>query len=290
VPATTDQPLSRSKEPISVSIQFLKRTLVVLTIGVVQLGLLVVPATLSSGSTPKALPTKTIITGTNTFVNQIRQYFFCQTSKCKKEVAANKAKVLSAVAGIDAYLKLMMNDSVPSSESRLVHKYGVDARALISAVALYPKQKNPDDEAQNAGIIYYQSANVGSDSYLLDAVISKVPVSFSQWSVGVVGVVYAMQVDTQAESSKASTATDISANRSLLLEATSLRSDANGPNAAFNALLVKFASTQTKESSASILTLEGKKSSTSQTELAALATSLSAQFSKIVSTQNKLAK
>ena len=272
------------------SISFLKRTLVVLTIGVVQLTLVGAPAAISSGSTPKALPTKTIVIGTNTFINQIRQYFFCQTSKCKKDTSANMAKALGAVAGLDAYLKLMKNDSIPSSESKPARKYGVDVRALIGAVHLYPKQKNPDDEAQNAGIIYYQSANVGSDSYLLDAAVTKARVSFTQWSVGVVGVVYAMQVDTQAESSKATTATDISANQSLLLEAASLRSDANGPNAAFNALLVTFAATQLKESKLSILILEGKKSATTRAELATLATSLSSQFSKIVSMQNKLAK
>jgi hypothetical protein len=263
---------------------------VVLSIGAVQLALVAAPATISSGSTPKALPTKAIVIGTNTFINQIRQYFFCQTSKCKEEAGANKAKALSAVAGLDAYLKLMKTDPIPSSESKLAHKYGVDVQALINAVHIYPKQKSPDDEAQNAGIIYYQSANVGSDSYLLDAAATKARVRFAQWSVGVVGVVYAMQVDTQAESSKATTATDISANQSLLLEAASLRSDANGPNAAFNTLLVTFASTQIRESQLSILTLEGKRSATTKAELATLATSLSAQFSKIVSTQNKLAK
>jgi hypothetical protein len=263
---------------------------VVLTIGVVQLGLLAVPTAFSSASTPKALPTKSIDAGTTTYLDQIRQYFFCQTAKCKKDVTANKAKELSAVAAIDAYLKLMKNDSVPSPQSKIVHKYRVDARALIAAVNLYPKQKNADDEAQNAGIIYYQSANVGSDSYLLSAAATKVQPSFKQWSVGVVAVVYAMQVDTQAESSKASTATDISANRSLLLEAASLQSDTDGPNAAFNSLLQEFGSTQIKESAASILILEGKKSATTQAELATLASSLSTQFTKIVSTQNKLAK
>jgi hypothetical protein len=263
---------------------------VVLAVGLAQLALVGAPTTIASASTSKALPTKAIVIGTNTYINQIRQYFFCQTTQCKKETAANKAKALSAVTGLGAYLKLLKNDSIPPSESKLARKYVDDVQALINAVHLYPKQKNPDDEAQNAGIIYYQSANVGSDSYLLDAAVTKAPVSFKQWSVGVVGVVYAMQVDTQAESSKAPTATDVSANRSLLLEAASLRSDANGPNAAFNALLVTFASTQTKESKLSIIALGGKKSATTETELATLASSLSAQFSKIVSMQNKLAK
>ena len=272
------------------SIQLLKRALVVLTIALAQLGFLLAPGVVSAATTAKALPTKAIVTGTNTYINQIRQYFFCKTAKCKKEVVANKTQAMKAVAGINVDLKLMKSDPVPSSLSKIVRKYEADAVALLNAVSLYPKQKSAYDQAQNAGIIYYQSANVGSDTYLLDATWLKAAVSFKQWSVGVVGVVYAMQVDTQAESAKASTATVVSANRSLLLEAKSLKNDANGPNATFNAMLVKFASTQIKESSLSILALSGKKTSTTQTQLATLASSLSAQFTKIVNMQNKLAK
>jgi hypothetical protein len=273
-----------------VSTQFLKRTLVVLSIILAQLAFLLAPSAVTAATTAKALPTKAIVTATSTYLNQIRQYFFCQTAKCKKEVAANKALEKGAVAALNSDLKLMKDDSVPSSMTRITHKYEADAVALLSAVDRYPKQKSAFDEAQNAGIIYYQSANVGSDAYVLDTILLKATVNFKQWSVGVVGVVYAMQVDTRAESAKASTATVISANRSLLLEARSLRSDANGPNATFNTMLVKFAITQIKESNLSILALTGKKTSTTPARLATLATSLSAQFTKIVNMQNKLAK
>jgi hypothetical protein len=67
-------------------------------------------------------------------------------------------------------------------------------------------------------------------------------------------------------------------------------SDANGPNAQFNALVVQFATTQALDSRDSLLILEGKGKSVTRADLKALATKLTSEFKSLSALQNKLAK
>jgi hypothetical protein len=274
-----------------VSPQILKRYGVVLTVGLLELALLAVPTALSGAAQAKpVLPTKQIVTSSDKYINTIRTYFFCQTAKCKKAASSHKAAADTAISGIKFEIKLMKADAVPASQAAIVSKYQVDAGALIAAYAAYPKKTNADDVANNIGIIYYQSSNLGSDDYLLGCAQTKSPVNFKVWSVGVVGVAYAMQVDTQAETTTAPATTILYANQSLLAEATSMISDANGPNARFNALVVQFATTQALDSRDSLLILEGKGKSVTRADLKALATKLTSEFKSLSALQNKLAK
>jgi hypothetical protein len=235
------------------------------------------------------LPTKTIVTKSDKDINAIRTFFFCQTAACKKGLKANSAAATAGLSDLRAEVMTMKADAVPSSEKKVVAKYVTDASALINAFQDYPKQADADDQANNIGIIYYQSSNLGSDSYLLGCISTKSPVSFKIWSVGVVGVAYAMQVDTQAETSTAPASTIVAANQSLLVEAASLLSDTNGPSAKFNKLVAQFAKTQALDSRDSLLILDGKSKSIKPATLKALAAKLSAEFKVIASLQNELA-
>jgi hypothetical protein len=280
-----------SKESNIVSLQILKRYGAVLTVGLLELAVLAVPTALSGAAQTKpVLPTKQIVTSSDKYINAIRTYFFCQTTKCKKAAASHKAAADTAISGIKSEIKLMKADAVPTSQVALVAKYKVDAGALIAAYVAYPKKTSADELSNNIGIIYYQSSNLGSDDYLLGCAQTKSSVIFKEWSVGVVGVAYAMQVDTQAETTTAPASTILSANESLLAEATSMISDANGPNAQFNALVVQFATTQALDSRDSLLILEGKGKSVTRADLKALATKLTSEFKSLSALQNKLAK
>lgn len=274
------------------SVQNLKRAGAVLAICLATLALLAVPNGVSGAAAkaPASLPTKAIINGTDTYVNSIRTFFFCSSTTCKNEKATNAAAAQTAVSGLTSYVKMMKTDVVPADLQPIVKKYEVDAAVLLHTYRVAPKETGTNAVAANMGIIYYETANVGSDSYLLDCAITKTPVNFKQWSVGVVGVVYSMQVDTQAESQQASVSVDISANQSLVLEATSLKGDANGPNIAFNKLLLEFGVNQTIDSQKSLLILEHEKTSTTRAQLSRLSGLLSAEFTQIAKMQNSLAK
>lgn len=269
---------------------FPKRVGRVLTALPLALVLAVLPAASSSAASSKPLlPTKTIVTNSDKYINDIRTYFFCQTKTCKKVVKLNKALAKVAIVGIQSEIKLMKSDSVPATQRAIVAKYELDATALIKAFDTHPLQKGAVDASNNVGIIYYQTSNLGSDDYLLGCAQANSKVSFKVWSVGVVGVAYAMQVDTQAESSSAPASTVKSVNESLLVEANSMKSDANGPNKEFNSLIVQFANTQILDSRDSLLLLSGNKTVKVAT-LKALSKKLTSEFRVIAALQNKLAK
>lgn len=259
-------------------------------IGLMAVALVAVPITESGAAQSKSvLPTKAIVIGSNKDLNAIRTFFFCQTAACKKSKATSKAAADAALSDIEADIKLMKADAVPASQLAIIVKYEVDAKALIGAYTAYPKHTDADDEANNIGIIYYQTSNLGSDDYLLGCAQTKTTVAFKEWSVGVVGVAYAMQVDTQAETSTAPASTILSANKSLLAEAASMKNDANGPNAKFNKLLIQFANTQAIDSHDTILIISGKGKSITKTDLTDLAKKLTSEFKVLSALQNKLA-
>jgi hypothetical protein len=268
-----------------------RRYSLLFSLGFLTLAALAVPtSSVGAAQSKSPLPVKKIVTKSDKDLDEIRTYFFCQTTKCKKVASANKAIADKALTDIKAEVKLMKTDVVPSSETAIVAKYQVDAKALITAYTNFPKNLSSDAVANNVGIIYYQTSNLGSDDYLLGCASTNTPVSFKTWSVGVVGVAYAMQIDTQAETSTAPASTIVSANQSLLAEAASMKSDANGPNANFNKLIVQFAETQTLDSHDSLLVLENKAGSITAATLKALSTKLTAQFKQLAALQNKLAK
>jgi hypothetical protein len=254
------------------------------------LALVALPVSESGAAQSKPLlPTKAVVTGSDKDIGAIRTFFFCQTAACKKSKTTNKAAADAALSDIEAEIKLMKADAVPPSQLAIVTKYEVDAKALIGAYTAYPKQTSSDGEANNIGIIYYQTSNIGSDDYLLGCAQTKTAVTFKEWSVGVVGVAYAMQVDTQAETATAPASTILSANKSLLAEAASMKNDANGPNAQFNKLLIQFAGTQTIDSHDSILIIDGQGKSITKTEMTNLAKKLTSEFKVLSALQNKLA-
>lgn len=266
---------------------------IVAVIGAGLLGLtsLTLSASPSGAAEAKSkLPTASIVTKSDADINAIRTYFFCQTAACKKSLKANSAAATAGLNDLRSEIATIKADAVPSSEKKVVAKYVTDASALISAFQDYPKQSDADDQANNIGIIYYQSSNLGSDSYLLGCISTKAKVSFKVWSVGVVGVAYAMQVDTEAETTTAPATTIVAANESLLVEAASLKSDANGPSTKFNKLIVQFAKTQIVDSKDSLLILDGKGKSVKPATLKALSAKLTAEFEVIAKLQNKLAK
>jgi hypothetical protein len=242
-----------------------------------------------SASAPS--PTSAIAKNAYGYVNTIRNYFFCVSATCKKAHAANEIASGRAMQALVTEARALSAKSVPAEQKAAAMKFAADVAALSSAYIAYPKESSAQAIARNTASIYYQSANVGSDAYLLSVPVKGGTVHFAQWCVGAVAVLYAMQLDTQALNAKTATAADaLYASRALQSEAATLAGDANGPSTTFNALLKTFARTQLTVSSNEVAILEHKKPSLSTATLSALSTMLGQQFTQIVTMERSLAK
>jgi len=210
-------------------------------IGLLAVALVAVPVTESGAAQSKPLlPTKAIVTGSDKDIGAIRTFFFCQTAACKKSKTANKAAADAALSDIEADIKLMKADAVPASQLAIIVKYEVDAKALIGAYTAYPKHTDADSVANNVGIIYYQTSNLGSDDYLLGCAQTKTAVVFKSGASGCRSCVRNASRHS-AETSTAPASTILSANESLLAEAASMensRQRSQPPR--FNKLLIQF--------------------------------------------------
>lgn len=225
------------------------------------------------------------------YINTIRNYFFCVSATCKKNRASDEVASGKAMKALVAQAQALSAKVWPTKERAITKKFVTDVNALSNAYLAYPKQSSAQAIARNTASIYYQSANVGSDTYVITAAVKGTKVKFPQWSVGAVAVLYAMQLDTQALNAKTATAADaLYASQNLESEAATLTADANGPNAKFNTLIKTFARTQLTVSTNAIALLEHKKATLSNGALSALSTMLGQQFTQIVTLEKSLVK
>jgi hypothetical protein len=225
------------------------------------------------------------------YINTIRNYFFCVSATCKKNRATDEVASGKAMKALMAEAQSISAQAMPTKQRALAKKFVTDVTALSSAYLAYPKQSSAQAIARNTASIYYQSANVGSDTYLISVAVKGGPVKFPQWSVGAIAVLYAMQLDTQALNAKTATAADaLYASQNLENEAQTLTADANGPSAKFNTLIKTFARTQLTVSTNAIALLEHKKTTLSNAALSALSTMLGQQFTQIVTLEKSLVK
>jgi hypothetical protein len=270
------------------------RTKVVVSLFVVSLlatsvSLSSAPTMASASAAPS--PTNDVAKHAFGYINTIRNYFFCVSAICKKNRASDEVASGKAMKALVAEARMLSTKVWPAKEEAIAIKFVTDVGALSNAYIAYPKETSAQAIARNTASIYYQSANVGSDTYLMTVALKGGPVKFPQWSVGAIAVLYAMQLDTQALNAKSATASDaLYASQNLEREATILNADANGPNAQFNTLIKTFARTQLTVSTNAIALLEHKKVTLSNGALSALSTMLGQQFTQIVTLEKSLVK
>jgi hypothetical protein len=224
-------------------------------------------------------------------VNAIRSYYFCDSAACKKDKAAAEKKSAAAIDQLDVSATTLTPASSPKDQKTVVAKFDADVLELQKVSSVYTAQTSETQIAQNTGILYYETANIYSDLYLLSSDITHTTPHFSTWSFGPEAVLYTMQVDTQALNAKSATvALDVATNVDLLQDAKALTADADGPNKGFNELIVKFAKTQTTVSAAENAVFEKKKPAITDKELKADITLLESQFENIATQQKALSK
>ncbi|MGD1013642.1 MAG: hypothetical protein ABR963_04545 [Acidimicrobiales bacterium] len=268
------------------SVHFLFRIILAATLGA---GVVAVPVVEASAATSS--PVKEIIANGYASVNTIRGYFFCSSAACKKDKSAEGKKATLAMNYLEGEAVALQPSRAPSAQRPILKKFVADVKSLAKVYAAYSSQTTSNEVTRNTGILYYESANVGSDIYLMTSVVAGSKILFADWGVGAVAVLYTMQIETQVVSAKTSgVATVIAASLDLEQDAAALIKDANGPNQQFNDLLVTFAKTQTAVCKAENDILEKKKSSLTSAILKADIASLSSQFTKIVDLEKSLAK
>ncbi|MFZ1063011.1 MAG: hypothetical protein WAN30_06020 [Acidimicrobiales bacterium] len=245
----------------------------------------------SASATTASIPVGKIVANGYANVDTIRSFFFCETSACKKDKSATASSAAMAMSHLESEASSLSKATVPKHERPIVTKFIDDVRALNKVFSVYAQQTTANEVTRNTGVVYYESANVGSDIYLLTSAVHGARVLFADWGVGAVAVLYTMQIETELVSAKSSSAaTDVAANVDLEQDAAALIKDANGPDASFNQLLVKFADAQETVSKAENDVLERKKLPLSNAKLKSDISSLGAQFTKIVDLQRTLAK
>lgn len=258
-------------------------------IGAMSVSMCFVPAIASA--TTSSSPTQEIIAHGFASVDAVRLYFFCSTKACKKDETADAKKASTGMSYLEGEALALKPAKAPVAQRPIMEKLVADIKSLDKVFNDYITQTSSSDVERNTGILYYESANVGSDIYMLSSAVNGTKVVFSDWAVGAVAVLYSMQVDSQLLSAKTATGSTIFAvNQDLLQNCVALTKDANGPNKEFNSLLVAFAATQAKVSTAENAILDKKKATLTDKELKVAIASLSTQYAKIVDLEKSLAK
>jgi hypothetical protein len=231
-----------------------------------------------------------LIANSTSIAAKVRKAFFCETSSCNRDRTALVSAAASALKSLGSGLPEVAVATFPSKLNPIVQKFALDASSLIAAFKLISKAKGKLEAASIIGIMSYETANVQSDSYVFQTLKAGRALNFRLWGVGVVAVMHALLVDNQTLSANPNSAsTAFSVDQNQLLEAQSLKSDANGPQASFNALLVEFANNQIRMSQDLINYLNGKGGRMTNSQVSALGNKLASEYANIGLVQNRLA-
>src|ERR1019366_6387664 len=89
------------------------------------------------------------------------------------------------------------------------------------------------------GTAYYLLANLQSHVYVFQSLSHAKPVNFRLWGVGIVATMYEISQDLNDISANQNSVTDaVAFDKNEVVAGKSLASDANGPNASFNKMVL----------------------------------------------------
>jgi hypothetical protein len=232
------------------------------------------------------------IEDSTTFISRIHTIFFCQTKECtsseQKEI--NNYLLPNDVNGLQTTVNIIRSHHFPSSERPIAAKYVADANALTSVI----NAKEPNTKVATEttiGTIYFEIGNLTSDIYLYKCLDTKTTAKFRSWGVGVADVMFQLGQDTRdivANSNSESAA--LSFNTNEVLASKSLAGDANGPNRAFNQMVLAFARESELLAQEEILLVSNRPMTLSQKRMAQLNKSVSNDYNLVEARLNQLAK
>ena len=251
------------------------------------LSLLATLSPMANASVPNKLAS--LVANANKDVTAIRQFYFCQTASCKTEKATQSAAALEGTKNLETLAKAASSMVVTRNLQRTLANFQTDVAQLTNAIGEISSQASNTTKTIVVGIVYYESAYVQTDLYLLAQNSSHLSVKFRQWSIGVVAATQTLQVDIQLETPKATNSELIASNQGLELIAQSIRTHLNSPSPVFNTKLRGLAQTLTTYSVDAIHLFKVKVTPALRTALAATLKLFFAQFQSVTTLQNQLA-
>lgn len=253
------------------------------------LGATTAPEATATAAVPQVVAT--ILATASGHITSIGNYYFCTTAACKKAHTTNAKASLKA-------LEALVNESASASALTTSTRYSAtlklfttDVNSMFTNYRTYTTSTSTDAQSEAIGGLFYELANLRTDVAQLQALKKGTALTFAAWAYGVSAILYTMQIDQGAVTASNSTASVAEyANAALEGEAASLTVHANGPNAAFNASLVRFAKNQTSVSVNENDYLTGVKGQLSEKQVANLNVTVGTEFSAIAKNLSALAK
>jgi uncharacterized protein YggU (UPF0235/DUF167 family) len=245
----------------------------------------------SASATTTPASVKTILSSGDLYVNDIRTFFFCTTATCKKNELTNEKLAYDGVVALADEVKAAVSAKVGAPYAATINQMQQDASLLDAAYAAALKDKTAQLFSADEGVIYYTTAELASETYVLGTEAGKAKLSFRGWDVGDSAALYVVQVESQTLAAKNVTASQ-AAFASACLEggARELSRHVDSPSKAYNALIAQFAANQLAVSTSEILILEGKKAPLSVKQVSARTVVLAHEFKAIVALQASLDK
>ena len=230
-----------------------------------------------------------LVVSANQDVTAIRQYYFCDTLACKAAKSAQSASALAGVKGLESLLKTVNSITVSRDEKGPLKNFGTDSAKMINAIGTIASQKTNTTKTLVVGIVYFESAYLLSDLYILGRELNHTLVNFRIWSTGVVAATQTLQIYFQLETPQATTNELIGCNQGLEFIAQVIETHLSSPVSTFNTQLMQLAQLLTSYSADSLHLLTVKATHAQKSALTVALRSFFAKFQSVTVLENRLA-
>ena len=247
--------------------------------------------TSSAGAATPAGIVPSVLNTTYNYLTHVRTYFICGPAKCKKERATLLKSAQTSMIGLSSLAARASKSNVQKKYRESLNLYVTDVNLLATSYQEYFVTKSSVTLSGVVGNIFYLTSDIASDVNVMGSVDKNTPVNFNLWVEGEAATLVAMQTDASAlQSSTATASVGIYANQLLEGEAHEMLAHADGPDASFNTMLKAFAHNQLRISQSEILFLQNKKAPMTETQVANLNVTVTAEFAKLIKTESALVK
>lgn len=258
-----------------------------LTSVLVGMSLFAMAAPMAHASTAIAL--SRLVANANKDVTAIRQYYFCQTVSCKAAKPAQSTAALAGTKNLESLAVAAGSMIVDKKQEGALRNFRADAVELTNAIGAVSSQTTNTTKTIVVGIVYFASAYLQTDLYVLTRGLSHQSVKFKEWSVGVVAATQTLQIDFQLETPKATTTELIACNQGLGVIAQNIETHLNSQAPVFNTELLSMAQLLKTYSADAIHLLRVKGTPAQRSALATTLKSFFAKFQSVTTLENKLA-
>jgi hypothetical protein len=250
---------------------------------------LLVAAVATMASAVATTSPSNLVTSASKDVTAIRQYYFCETTSCKAAKSSQSAKALAGVKNLEFLLKTADSMTVTRIQESAMQNFRTDAAEMTNAIDEITSQTTSTTKTVVVGIVYFESAYLQTDLYVLGRELAGQEVKFKEWSPGVVAATQTLQIYIELETPKATTDDLIACNQGLELIAQSIEAHLNSPMPSFNTELLSMDKLLNTYSAEAIHLLKVKGTPTQKSALTAALKSFFTKFQAVTTLEDQLA-